>query len=263
MNIGRPLTPPTWRSSLLIALAGHLLFSVLVIWGPALGLFPKRDQGPEIMMVRLQGGGQNVPGWVKPTTAQADEAVVPDNKPKAKPKPKPEETKPAPPKEEPKAPPKTEEPKPVHQQPEKTQQPEPESTAEEAPAEQAAPAEMTDAQAEETGAGIGAKPGPEGPGIGAHSDADFPGANLFLSRVETEVQRRFNFRGRGTKSVAEYHFFITKNGTLKELLLVKSSGIPSLDLAARSALMRAKFPPLPPGFGHDKLGVTYRFYDDK
>jgi len=261
MNIGRPLTPPTWRSSLLIALAGHALFTVLVIWGPALGLFPKRDKGPEIMMVRLQGGGQNIPGWVKPTPAPADEAKVPDNKPQAKPKPK--ETKPAPPKtEEPKAPPKTEEPKPVHQQPEKSK-PETESAAEEKAAEETVPAETTQTDTEETGAGIGAKPGPEGPGIGAHSDADFPGANLFLSRVETEVQRRFNFRGRGTKSVAEYHFYIEKDGSLKDLLLVTSSGIPSLDLAARSALKRAKFPPLPPGFGHDRLGVTYRCYDDK
>jgi outer membrane biosynthesis protein TonB len=115
----------------------------------------------------------------------------------------------------------------------------------------------------ETGAGVGSKPGPEGPGFGAYSDADFPGADTFLSRVEAEVQRRFNFRGRGTGVVAEYHFYINRAGKIEDLLLMESSGIGSLDLAARSALMRSKFPPLPPGFRHDKLGVTYRFHDDK
>jgi outer membrane biosynthesis protein TonB len=49
---------------------------------------------------------------------------------------------------------------------------------------------------------------------------------------------------------------------MKELVLMKSSGISSLDLAARSALMRAKFPPLPPGFEARRLGVTYRFHDE-
>lgn len=260
MTIGGPQMPSSWRSSFLLALLGHVLFTVLVILIPSLGLLTPKEAAPEIMMVRLKGGGENVPGWVKSTPAKADDALVPDNKPQAKPKPAPpvEKRVNTPP------PVKKEEPKPVRQEPEtvvKSETPadEPEPSV---PAETAGES-TAEAEPEETGAGVGAKPGPEGPGIGANSDADFPGANLFLSRVETEVQRRFNYRGRGTGSVAEYHFFIEKDGTLKDLILMKSSGIGSMDLAARSALMRAKFPPLPPGFPSDRLGVTYKFHDDK
>ncbi|MCB2200770.1 TonB C-terminal domain-containing protein [bacterium] len=260
MTIGGSHLPSSWRSSFLLALMGHVAFTILVVLLPSLGLLTPKEAAPEIMMVRLRGGGENVPGWVKSTPAKADDALVPDNKPQAKEKPAPPVEK----KVETPPPVKKEEPKPVHQEPETVAKTEvPVEDPEPAPVQPAAGESTAEAETEETGAGVGAKPGPEGPGIGANSDADFPGANLFLSRVETEVQRRFNYRGRSTGSVAEYHFFIEKDGTMKELILMKSSGIGSMDLAARSALMRAKFPPLPPGFPSDRLGVTYKFHDDK
>jgi len=253
---------PAYRSSLLIALAAHGVFTLLVFLAPSLGLFPERQKAPEVMMVRLRGGGENRPGWVKPTTAPADDAPVPDNKPQAAAKPSPPVEK----RVETPPPVKREEPKPVRSEPEKVAQ----QTAEADVTEAVSSRETTTASEStqesdpvESGEGIGAKPGPVGPGVGVTSDADFPGADLFLSRVETEVQRRFNFRGSGTGAVAEYHFFLSKEGALADLVLMKSSGIGSLDLAARSALLRAKFPPLPPGFPAERLGVTYRFHDDK
>ncbi|HEX03816.1 MAG TPA: hypothetical protein ENH10_01475, partial [Bacteroidetes bacterium] len=120
-----------------------------------------------------------------------------------------------------------------------------------------------DAPATEIGDGVGAKPGPEGAGLGAVSDVEFAGANAYLSRVEAEVQRRFNFRGRASGKVAEYHFILDRKGKIKDLVLMESSTVPSLDLAARSALMRAKLPPLPASFPHEQLGITYKFYGER
>lgn len=272
MNIGAPLTPRYWTVSLALSLALHAAVVLYILVGPGMGDLFVHDEAPEVMMVRLRGGGEDLPGWIKPTTAPPDDAPVPDNKPQPVPTPKEEVVE----KSEPATPePVAEEQTRTEQEPEiPPQQPsgteavteaksEPVASegevAEEAAAEpgQAPPVEG------ETGEGIGAKPGPEGPGFGAHSDADFPGADTFLSRVEAEVQRRFNFRGRGTGAVSEYHFYINRRGKMTDLLLMSSSGINSLDLAARSALIRAKFPPLPPGFRAQKLGVTYRFHDAK
>lgn len=297
MRIGASLTPPRWRTSFAWAAGAHVLLAALLLLAPALGFFPEREDRPEIQLVRLKGGGQNRPGWVKPTPAPPDFAEVPDNRPEqtrrqetpppAEPEAKPEpkapaektaapETKPSAAKQETpreqapqeKAPAPAEEKEPPSQAEtgEETAQAGADDTADsDQPAAEEAERQQQAAPAEtgEAGEGVGAKPGPEGPGVGARSDADFPGADAWLSRVEAEVQRRFNFRGRGSGARAEYHFYLDRRGRLHDLVLMESSGIPSLDLAARSAIMRAKFPPLPPGFRHDRLGVTYYFYDDK
>lgn len=269
MNIGAPLTPRRWSVSLAISLLLHVAVVLFILFGPSLGDFVPRNDAPEVMMVRLRGGGENLPGWIKPTTAPPDDTPVPDNKPK----PVPESRKEVEP-ETPAAPepetvadeaPQVEETVPPRE-PEGTEavtetDSEPEQMSGDADAEGAPEAAAAAPVEGETGEGIGNKPGPEGPGFGASSDADFPGADTFLSRVEAEVQRRFNFRGRGTGAVAEYHFYIDRRGKMQELLLMSSSGINSLDMSARSALIRAKFPPLPAGFSHEKLGVTYRFHD--
>lgn len=290
MRIAATLTPPKWRSSFITAGAFHLVVIIAMLLGPSLGLFPKRQEQPEITLVRLKGGGQNRPGWVKPTPAQPDFAPVSDGKPAQR---EVEEQPPALEKTQPPAtkpettpvqsqnievseqvkpdePTATEEmvetPEPVVEETPPPVEQTPETPAEEPPAieesEQVADEPVAEQVApEETGEGVGAKPGPEGPGVGARSDGDFPGADAFLSRVESEVQRRFNFHGRGSGARAEYHFFIDRGGKIRDLVLMESSGISSLDQAARSSLMRAKFPPLPPGFQHDRLGVTYYFYD--
>lgn len=254
-----------WGSSFAVAFAGHTLLLLFLVLLPSFGSLPVHQDEPEVTMVRLRGGGDNVPGWVKPTTALADRSLEPDNKPLAKPKsePKLEATKPRPSEpvqETPVAVPKEE----VVVAPEEPVVETGSKVETNADAKATMPQDEEAGNAavnEETGSGIGDKPGPEGPGMGVHSDGEFAGSDLFLSRVETEVQRRFNYRGRKTGKMVEYHFYIDKRGKMKDLLLVESSGIGSLDLAARSALLRAKFPPLPPSFKHDKLGVTYRFYD--
>jgi len=272
MNIGAPLTPRPLKTGMIASAVLHAAVSAILIFGTTHGLFQHEQDAPEVMMVRLRGGGENVPGWIKPTTAPPDEALVPDNKPqqrKLAPPADVETPKPAAKAEEkPASTAAAEEPPTPLEQTQAvgsvvSETAEQGAAREDAAAEASEEPEGTPAVTEETGEGIGAKPGPEGPGFGAYSDADFPGADTFLSRVEAEVQRRFNYRGRSTGAVAEYHFYINKRGEMEELILMVSSGINSLDLAARSSLMRAKFPPLPAGFAHPKLGITYRFYDAK
>jgi len=224
--------PSSWRSSFMVAIAAHIAAIAFFGFGSAV---PKRPpEVREVTLIRLSGGGENVPGWIKPTTAPSDNVKVPDKKPKIEAKP------------------------PTGTHVAEIEKPS-EILAEESPVEEEIIAEVE----ESAGEGVGVKPGPEGPGWGIKSDADFPGGVAYLSRVEAEVQRRFNFRGRGTGAMAEYHFLIEKRGKSTELILMKSSSIPSLDLAARSAIVRARFAPLPAGFRHQKLGITFRFYDAK
>jgi hypothetical protein len=42
----------------------------------------------------------------------------------------------------------------------------------------------------------------------------------------------------------------------------QGSGLPGLDLAGRSAILRAVLPPLPPAFPYDQIGVTFTFVDE-
>jgi outer membrane biosynthesis protein TonB len=258
--LGTP-SPTKLSSSYMIAVSGHILFFAFLLLIPKLGWFPENEELPEVRLVRLKGGGENIPGWINPTTAPSDDAMVPDGVPK--------KTTPPKAKEEPKAQPSK--PKEEIVKPAIDKKPVENVTKTEPQAVESSVTEETSTSSTEetpatlpvetSGEGIGQKPGPEGPGFGAKSDAEFAGADAYLSRIEAEVQRRFNFEGNGTGAIAEYHFFIYKNGKLKEMLLNKSSGIARLDLAARSALMRSKFPPLPASFRHEKLGVTWRFYD--
>lgn len=235
----------------LISAVAHAALLLLTLFVPTLSVVAPPDNGAEVRLVHLKGGGEMLPGWIKPTQARPDDAPVPDGRPQAAPEPaaepegvalreQAEEKPPAPAADEERA--------------EQVEQP---------PAERE-PAADTDTQPAEgeTGAGVGRKPGPEGEGLGATSDTEFAGESAYLSRIEAEVQRRFNFRGNAPGKVAEYHFTIDRNGEMHELILMVSSGVSSLDLSARSALMRAKFPPLPRTFPHNRLGVTFRFFGD-
>ncbi|MBD3166790.1 hypothetical protein GF324_09340 [bacterium] len=241
----------SWSSSVVYALLLHALLIAALVLNPLSAPFD-RDPRTEVRMVRIAGGGQNKPGFVRPTTAPPDNAPISTGRPK--PQPARRESPPEPAAKPSTQPRMTE---PTQTTTDKRAEPSSQGTAQN-------PTETKRSSAPtrgETGEGVGTKPGPEGPGIGARSDAEFPGADTYLSQIEAKVQNRFNFRGRGTGVVAEYHFYIERNGRIADLVLMNSSGIASLDLAARSAILRSKFPPLPPGYQHDRLGVTYLFYD--
>ena len=56
-------------------------------------------------------------------------------------------------------------------------------------------------------------------------------------------------------------FTLRKDGTVEELELLDSSGIPSFDDAALYAIKFSDpFPPLPKNFPKDKERITFRFY---
>lgn len=273
------------RRGTVVSLAVHALAIVLLALAPTLGMLPDAPDPSEVRLVRLKGGGELKPGWINPTPAAADDAIVPDNKPQAPDRPKPEpapDPEPAPAEDasgvtmadeqEPDA----REPEDVvsdEPEPDPEADPEPQHSKDDAGADDPPVDETEGASGDaepdatpppdvETGAGVGAKPGPEGEGVGATTDADFAGASAYLSRIEAEVQRRFNYRGNAPGRVAVYRFTIDRSGTIDDLVMDQSSGLPSLDLSARSALLRAKLPPLPRTYPYARLGVTYRFYGD-
>jgi TonB family protein len=76
-------------------------------------------------------------------------------------------------------------------------------------------------------------------------------SNWFTSLVDPGV--------RGTFQVAVY-FRIYRNGTISDIEVKRSSEIPSLDLSAKRAVQNAQpFPPLPPDYDKDYLGIILIF----
>ena len=123
-----------------------------------------------------------------------------------------------------------------------------------------------------SGLSMGAGPPGFGEGIGADLSGqigvfDFPyawylqtvrdkiSANWFTSLVDPGIA--------GTFSVAVY-FRIYRNGSTSDIEVRKSSDIPSLDLSAKRAIQNAQpFPPLPPDWNKDYLGIILIFEHSK
>jgi outer membrane biosynthesis protein TonB len=231
---------------LLFSLALHGILLALLWWG---GPRWKQEQPYQIRMVRLAGGGQGKAGWVS-------EDMSPDPQP-AKPEPETEavvEEAPAPARKEPTLArtPST------AAAPQKAPAREPRTPTRES--EQALPTDGRQGRTRDTGAG------PRGQGssrTGALSDQpDAPGMSQYLTRVENGIQRAFKYPARSSGKRAVFHFIIDRAGHVEDLEQVVESGLPGLDLAGRSALMRAQLPPLPPAFPYDKIGVTFTFVDE-
>ena len=65
----------------------------------------------------------------------------------------------------------------------------------------------------------------------------------------------------GVKGVVLFRFYIERDGSVTELEMLQSSGIPSFDRAARNAIEGASpFPSLPEGFSEQRVGVQFGFY---
>jgi len=243
--------PPRSSTSLLASLALHLVAVLLLWWGGP------RLKAPEVVQVRLvrpAGGGMNRPGWVDPSPVSETPAQVPA-----------EET----PSEAPAAAPEPSRPE--------TRQPVVARTPDPVPAKPAAPSReperprreserAVDPAARPSGGGrrdSGAGPRGAGNRTGAVSDQpDVSGMGQYLLRVENAVQRAFKYPARSSKRKAVFHFRVDRQGGMEDLELVQESGLPGLDLAGRSALTRAVFPPLPPAFPYDQIGVTFTFVDE-
>lgn len=57
----------------------------------------------------------------------------------------------------------------------------------------------------------------------------------------------------------ELAFVVTRDGTLLDLALVRSSGTAALDRAARNALQGSRLLPLPADYGPDRIAMRVRF----
>ena len=140
MNGLDPQQSRTFTASLIAAFLLHGGLVLALLFSPAFRIAPQ--DAVEVLMVRLQGGGENRPGWIKPTTASPDQAKVSDGKPKANKTPPAETVKPTSAESKP---------KPLHAEPARE---ETKSTPEAAATEQPA----SDATSLDTGEGVGNKP---------------------------------------------------------------------------------------------------------
>jgi periplasmic protein TonB len=87
--------------------------------------------------------------------------------------------------------------------------------------------------------------------------------NAYTSRVRAAIeQRKSKPPSAGNASgTAHYYVVISRSGAITSVRLSRSSGTPSLDGAARSAVMSASIPPIPEGIPAPiTFGVPIRFY---
>ncbi len=154
---------------------------------------------------------------------------------------KPAPMKPRPAKLPPKAPPKPE-PKPP-----------PDRETKEAPAKTRAPEKPLPGETPSTGTDIATV---KTPGL------DFPYPE-YLRNIVSEVYRRWDRPSGGGNLQAEVSFLILRDGTVREIKFIRSSGNFAFDLDAQGAIEAAgnakAFGPLPDGYPADVLPVSFYF----
>jgi len=160
--------------------------------------------------------------------------------------PTPPEEKPAPIKPQPaKLPPK------VPPKPEPKPPPEPEKK--EAPAKTRAPEKPLPGETPSTGTDIATV---------KTAGLDFPYPE-YLRNIVSEVYRRWDRPSGGGSLQAEVSFLILRDGTVREIKFLRSSGNFSFDLDAQGAIEAAgnarAFGPLPDGYPADVLPVSFYF----
>jgi TonB family protein len=110
------------------------------------------------------------------------------------------------------------------------------------------------------GYGTGSGSGPGGGGY-------FPYAyyvDLLRNRISSSWYSSLVAPGLKGKYVAAVYFVVRRDGSIGDLRLESSSGIPSLDLSARRAIeSAAPFAPLPPDFPSQYLVVHFEFEWEK
>ncbi len=250
-----------------LALAGSLLLHLLLLaflWNAPLS--PSVPVLPELQlrMVRLVGGGDNLPGFIRPPLKR-----------ELAPPPEMRETRPVEAEESPDLPsplrdalplrkrqadsvpplartPQAREPRPVE-----------ELVEEPAPAAPAPSSEVQESEGEATlPVDESPRPGPFGPGHDVVSDAgSATGIGNWLSRVKGSVLRNYRYPARGSGRFCVYRFQVESDGRMSEPELTQASGDPILDHAALVALKASRLPPLPPASGLQQLAVSFKFSD--
>ena len=124
-----------------------------------------------------------------------------------------------------------------------------------------------------TGVTIGAG-GPgfgEGPGLGGYGNqigmSNFP-YTYYLQNIQDRISARW-FQSLVDPGVSgsyrtTVHFRIFRNGSISDVDIKESSGLTSLDLSAKRAVVTAApFPPLPPDYDEPYLGIILIFEHTK
>lgn len=91
------------------------------------------------------------------------------------------------------------------------------------------------------------------------TDANFK-YSYYLSTIISRIGENWKNPYRGEKISAVVHFFITRDGRIKEVKVYKSSGNYLFDQSVTRAVNRTKkLPPLPPEYREKRLGVFFEF----
>jgi TonB family protein len=108
------------------------------------------------------------------------------------------------------------------------------------------------------GAGFGSTDGADGgPGRGSGSGRGGIGWHQLLrDRIERAKQYPPEARRQGMEGTAEVEFQVAKDGSVKEVMVVRSSGFPILDHASTETIRRAA--PLPVIPGTIRIAISYR-----
>jgi TonB family protein len=118
----------------------------------------------------------------------------------------------------------------------------------------------------QTGSSV-AETGAKGMGFGLSSGGGGGGGHLevsnfccpeYLNTMVTLIKRNWNSQ-QGAVGRTHLRFVIQKDGRIVDITLEKSSGVESMDLFARRALMLTKLPPLPAGYSEPALAVHLYF----
>ena len=118
----------------------------------------------------------------------------------------------------------------------------------------------------QTGSSI-AETGAKGMGFGLSSGGGGGGGHLevsnfccpeYLNTMVTLIKRNWNSQ-QGAVGRTHLRFVIQNDGRIVNITLEKSSGVESMDLFARRALMLTKLPPLPAGYSEPALAVHLYF----
>jgi TonB family protein len=142
--------------------------------------------------------------------------------------------------------------------PKKLTKPEPEAPSKESPT---GPQPTTPSPAK--GTGEPGKPEPGGGAVTATIGTGDASLNWYGAAVKAALEsawaKPFLEDATGTASVV-IGFDIERNGTTKNLRVIQSSGIPTLDRSAQRAVIEASpLPAIPPSFSDNTIPVTMRF----
>lgn len=238
----------------IVATTLHGLLVAGAIWGPKLFADPvKPVEYLPVTLLPPPAQGVRNPAPARPTPKPAEPAT-----------PQPEPPQPEPP--------KAEAPKPAAaDQPPALTPPKPSPTKTPPAAPTPAPASAANDAAEDprrTGTVPGRLGSPngrpdsaftEGAAVAGLDNPDFRYA-YYVDRMAAMIRGQWTRPPVGSGIEVAIHFIVERNGSVREVEIVRSSGSAAFDLAGRRAVeSAAPLPPLPKGYAGDTLGVTLLF----